>query len=154
MCRLAFEFPGPPFLDLLLLMSCQTHCQIHRLQEFTDKMIAQNVKDLDYAALHKMATRVSVETLTFLEQWQQRFASGQEVVPLSFFKKFSQYLLPPLQRSSSVSCFEHSEEQLFFFTRHSAQIHYCSTIKLIPKVAKYNVLYMVLACQTRFIIEW
>jgi hypothetical protein len=71
-------------------------------------MIAENVQHLDYAALHKMATRVSVETLSFLEQWQQRFASGQEVVPLSFFKKYSQYLLPPLQRSSSVSSFEHS----------------------------------------------
>ena len=90
------------------MSSCQTHCQIHRLQEFTDKMIAENVQHLDYAALHKMATRVSVETLSFLEQWQQRFASGQEVVPLSFFKKYSQYLLPPLQRSSSVSSFEHS----------------------------------------------
>ena len=39
-------------------------------------MIAENVQHLDYAALHKMATRVSVETLSFLEQWQQRFASG------------------------------------------------------------------------------
>ena len=71
-------------------------------------MIAENVQHVDYAALHKMATRVGVETLSFLEQWQQRFASGQEVVPLSFFKKYSQYLLPPLERSSSVSSFEHS----------------------------------------------